>query len=141
MNKVLAEIIDLTQGAGTRPIETGIPGLSMIGGDIPPHQLAALYKPTIGFTVRGTKILSIGGRSTALKGPSYYVLPVHVPATANVHPDRDGHPYLSLGLELNQNVLQRLLRDLPEDLMPTAAAPFAACEIDIELMAAWLRLL
>ncbi|MEK3725181.1 AraC family transcriptional regulator [Paenibacillus sp. FSL H8-0034] len=141
MDKVLDEIIDLMKGAGTRPIETGVPGLSMIKGDIPAHQLAALYEPMIGFTVQGTKILSIGERSTTLEGPSYYVVPVHVPATASVHPDRDGRPYMSLGLELNQNVLQSLLRDLPENLIPTASEHFAACEIDIEFMEAWLRLL
>ena len=127
--------------AGTRPMETGVPGLRMIKGDIPTHQLAALYKPMIGFTVQGTKILSIGERSTILEGPSYFVLPVHVPATASVHPDREGHPYMSLSLELNQNVLQSLLRDLPEDLIPTASEHFAACEMDNEFMEAWLRLL
>ena len=141
MNKILDEIIDLMKRAGTRPIETEVPGLSMIKGDVPTHQLTALYKPTIGFTVQGTKILSIGERSTTLEGPSYYVLPVHVPATASVHPDRDGHPYMSLGLELNQNVLQSLLRDLPKDLIPTASEHFAACEMDFEFMEAWLRLL
>lgn len=141
MNNILNEIMDLMKDAGTRQIETGVPGLSMIKGDIPSHQLAALYEPMIGFTVQGTKILSIGERSTDLEGPSYYVLPVHVPATASVHPDRYGRPYMSLGLKLNQNVLQRLLRDVPENLLPTASGHFAACEMDIEFMEAWLRLL
>ncbi|GGG78605.1 AraC family transcriptional regulator [Paenibacillus radicis (ex Gao et al. 2016)] len=141
MNKVLDEIIDLMKGAGTRQIETGVPGLSKIKGDIPAHQLAALYEPMIGFTVQGTKILSIGERSINLNGPSYFVLPVHVPATASVHPDRDGRPYMSLGLKLNQNVLQSLLRDLPDNLIPTASEHFVACEMDVELMEAWLRLL
>ncbi|MBY0014581.1 AraC family transcriptional regulator [Paenibacillus typhae] len=141
MNNILNEIMELMKDAGTRQIETGVPGLSMIKGDIPSHQLAALYEPMIGFTVQGTKILSIGERSTDLEGPSYYVLPMHVPATASVHPDRYGRPYMSLGLKLNQNVLQRLLRDIPENLLPTASGHFAACEMDIEFMEAWLRLL
>ncbi len=141
MNKILDEIINLMKKAGTRPTETGVRELSMIRGDIPKHQLAALYKPTIGFTVQGTKILSIGEKSTTLEGPSYYVLPIHVPVTASVHPDRNGRPYMSLGLELNQNVLQSLLRDIPEDLIPSASEHFAACEIDLEFMEAWLRLL
>ncbi|MGG4399792.1 AraC family transcriptional regulator [Paenibacillus amylolyticus] len=141
MNKIMDEIIDLMKYAGTRPIATEVPGLSMIKGDIPAHQLAALYEPMIGFTVQGTKILSIGERSITLGGPSYYVLPVHVPATARVYPDPNGGPYMSLGLALNQNVLQSLLRDLPENLIPTSSEPFAACEIDIEFMEAWLRLL
>lgn len=141
MNTILDEMIDLMTDAGTRQLETGVPGLSMIKGDIPAHQLAALYEPMIGFTVQGTKRLSIGERSTDLIGPSYYVLPVHVPATASVHPDGDGRPYMSLGLKLNQSVLQRLLRDLPENLLPTGSKPFAACEMDVEFMEAWLRLL
>lgn len=113
----------------------------MIKGDVPNHQLAALYKPMIGFTVQGTKILSVGGRDTHLKGPCYYVLPVHVPATASVHPSSDGRPYMSLGLEFNQTILQRLLRDIPQDLMPTSSQRFAACAFDLGLMEAWLRLL
>jgi len=141
MSKVLNEIIDLMENVGTRPTETGVPRLSMIKGNIPAHQLAAFYKPMIGFTVQGTKILLIGERSTALKGPSYYVLPLHVPATASVQPGYDGRPYLSLGLELNQDVLHSLLRDIPENLLPSAAEHFAACEIDLEHMEAWLRLL
>ncbi|MDF2539940.1 MAG: yqhC [Herbinix sp.] len=141
MNRILEEIIDLMKKAGTRPTETGVSGLSMIKGDVPTYQLAALYKPMIGFTVQGTKILSIGEHSTTLEGPSYYVLPIHVPVTASVHPDRNGRPYMSLGLELNQNVLQGLLRDIPEDLIPSASEHFKACEIGIEFMEAWLRLL
>ena len=139
--KVIDEIINLMERAGTRPIETGVPRLSMIKGDIPTHQLTALYKPTIGFTVKGTKILSIGERNTNLEGPSYYLLPIHVPASASVHSDCDGHPYMSLCLELNQDVLQQLLRDLPENQIPTTSEDFAACEIDIEHMEVWLRLL
>lgn len=141
MNKILDEIIDLMKKAGTRPIETGVSGLSMIKGDVPTHQLAALYKPMIGFTVQGTKILSIGEHSTTLEGPSYYVLPIHVPVTASVHPDRNGRPYMSLGLELNQNILQSLLRDIPEDIIPSASEHFTACEIGFEFTEVWLRLL
>lgn len=61
MKNVLEEIMDLMKDAGTRQMDTGVPGLSMIKGAIPNHQLAALYEPMIGFTVQGRKILSIGG--------------------------------------------------------------------------------
>lgn len=141
MEKILDELIEMTKIAGTRPLETGVPRLSMISGDIPKHQLAALYKPMIGFTIQGTKILSIGGRITTLKGPAYFVLPMYAPATATVHPSSDGSPYISLGLELNQNMLQTLLRELPETLLPKSFQKFAACEISLELVEAWLRLL
>lgn len=141
MEKILNELIEMTKTAGTRPLETGVPRLTMISGDIPKHQLAALYKPMIGFTIQGTKVLSIGGRTTTLKGPSYFVLPMYAPATATVHPSSDGRPYISLGLELNQHMLQVLLRDIGETLLPKSFQEFAACEISLELMEALLRLL
>jgi len=142
MKDVLDEIIELTKKAGSRPMETQVPGLFMIQGNVPSHQLAALYKPMIGFTIQGTKILTVGERSTNLIGPSYFVLPLHIPATGTVHPTRDGRPYISLGLEISQNVLQGLLRDLPGEQLPTKPQEeFSGCEMNIEIMEAWLRLL
>lgn len=142
MKNFLAEIIELTKQAGSRPLETQVPGLFMIQGDVPSHQLAALYKPMIGFTVQGTKILTIGERSIELKGPSYFVVPLHIPVTGSVHPTLDGLPYASLGLEINQSILQSLLRDIPEEQLPTAPQEeFSGCEMTVELMEAWLRLL
>lgn len=142
MGNALHEITDLMKRANSRPVETEVPGLFIIQGDVPKHQLAALYKPMIGFTIQGTKVLTIGEKTTSLKGPSYFVLPLHVPATGTVHSSRDGRPYLSLGIEINQTVLQSLLRDLPEDLLPSVPQEeFAACEIHPELMDALLRLL
>ncbi len=141
MRTLLDEIKDLMQDADTRPLETAVPGLNMIKGDVPTHQLAALYKPMIGFTVQGTKVLSIGGHDTALKGPSYYVLPTHVPATATVRPAPDGNPYMSLGLEIDHDILQNLLMDTPEGAIQESAQEFAACEFNAELLEAWLRLL
>lgn len=142
MKDVLSEILELTKQAGSRPLETQVPGLFMIQGNVPSHQLAALYKPMIGFTIQGKKILTVGDRSTNLMGPSYFVLPLHTPATGTVHPTRDGRPYTSLGLEINQNILQNLLRDIPEEQLPTKPQEkFSGCEMPVEHMEVWLRLL
>lgn len=142
MKKILNKIISLAKTANTLPTETSVPGLFMIQGDVPAHQLAALYKPMIGFTIQGTKILSIGGQSTTLKGPSYFVLPLHVPVTGSVRSESDQKPYMSLGLEINHEILQDLLKDLEEDLLLTSVPKkFTACKIDEDHMDAWLRLL
>lgn len=142
MKDALTEIIELTKQAGSRPLETKVPGLFMIQGDVPSHQLAALYKPMIGFTIQGKKILTIGDRTTNLIGPSYFVLPLHIPATGTVHPTRDGRSYISLGLEINQSILQSLLRDLPaEQILNAQEEDFSGCEMRPELMDALLRLL
>lgn len=139
--ETIHEIIKLTSSAGTLPQETGVPGLVMIRGQVPNHQLAALYRPMIGFTVQGTKKMLIGDHETVMKGPSYFVLPMHVPASATVHPAANGGAYTSLGLDIDQEILQSLLRDLSGGLSNDAAQPFSACEMSPEMAEAWLRLL
>jgi AraC-like DNA-binding protein len=141
MKELIAEIVDLAKEPGTRPLETAVPGLSLIGGEVPAYQLAALYKPMIGFVVRGSKILSLGRRDIKIEGPSYFLLPLHIPVTATVHPAPGGASYLSLGLELDHAVLQSLLRDVNENSLPKVSVRFAACDVDTELAEGWLRLL
>jgi len=141
IREVLDEIVDLTMDATTRVRETGIPGVLMVKGDVPRHQLAALYRPTIGFVVQGSKILSIGGRDIHLRAPSYFLLPTHVPATASVQPSREGLPYLSVGISLNHRLIRDLLGDVPDELVPRSFRDLTACEADPEFLEAWLRML
>lgn len=140
MKSVLQEIAALADGARVQPTETGIPGLVMIKGDVPAQQLAALYKPMIGFVVRGSKTMSIGGREIPLRAPCYFVLPTHVPATARVRAGRDGE-YLSLGLSLERESIQRLLKDVPSGPAPKPIREFSGCEAGPEFSESWLRLL
>lgn len=140
MRNLIEQIVGLTQDAGTNPTETGVPGLLKIKGDVPQHQLAALYQPAIGFVVQGTKTLDVGGQKITLVGPSYYIVPMHLPVRGKVSLDRDGH-YLSLGLALNRDSLQHLLRDLPQDLVPMVPKAIDACAADAEFVEPWLRLL
>jgi AraC-like DNA-binding protein len=138
---MLQEIVDLTMDATTRPTETGIPRVLMIKGNVPQYQLAALYEPVIGFVVQGSKILSIGGHVVNLKAPSYFLLPIHVPATATVRSTNNGLPYLSVGLSLSKKVVRDLLRDVSRDFDPTPANNFSGCAADPEFIEAWLRML
>ena len=135
----LAAIVDMMRDVNTRPVETIVPGLHFIGGGVPAHQLAALYRPMIGFVVQGTKRLSIGERSLTVNGGSYFLLPMHVPITATVHSDPDGLPYRSIGLDLDQDILQILFRDVGSDNQH-APSGFAACSMDEELIDALFRL-
>lgn len=139
MKRIIGEIVALTRDASSQPTETGIPGLVMIKGDVPPDQLAAVYRPLIGFVVQGSKLLSIGGLEVLLRAPCYFVLPTQVPATARVRPDREGR-YLSLGLALDGGAVRRLLRDVP-DAPVQSSARLAGCDVGPELGEAWLRLL
>src|SRR6266542_1305233 len=103
MKDSIREIADLTLMANTRPVETPLPGVLIIKGEVPQHQLAAIYEPVIGFTVQGSKTISIGDVVIHANAPSYYVIPTDIPATGLVHHGGNGLPYLSLGLRINQN--------------------------------------
>lgn len=136
----LAKLIDMTNGAGTHPLETSVPGLFVIGGKVPNHQLAALYRPMIGFVLQGSKRMSIGERSVVVTGPAYFLLPMHLPVTAAVHPNASGNPYRSIGLDLDQTILGVLLRDVG-DGEKRSPSHFAACAMGDEITDALLRLM
>lgn len=142
LTETLAEIARLTSHAGTRPMETPIPGVLIIRGEVPQHQLAAIYEPMIGFVVQGGKNLSIGSRTIHLTAPSYFVVPTDVPASGSVHQGENGAPYVSVALRLNRDRLLDLLRDMEgEAAFGEPDTVFSGCEATPEFIDAWVRLL
>lgn len=134
----LLELAELAGHAGTRPTDTLLPGVMFIRGEVPRHQLAAVYEPIIGFTVQGTKTISIGEETIHAPAPSYYVIPTETPATGLVHQGKNGAPYLSIGLRIKRDILISLLKDLPPH---PGKEGFAACEATPEFVDAWVRML
>jgi AraC-like DNA-binding protein len=142
MKDSLDEIARLTDAAGTKPTATSLPGVVLIKGKVPEHQLAAVYEPMIGMVVQGSKTISIGDQIIPLKAPSYFVIPTEIPATGRVHQGPNGLPYLSVGLFIRRNPLLDLLEDLPPDLPEgRASSGFAACPVTPDILDAWLRML
>lgn len=139
----LREIDDLTKQASTRPTETALPGVLVIRGEVPAHQLTAVYEPVIGFTIHGTKVISIGDEVIRATAPSYYVIPTDIPATGLVRQGKGKTPYLSVGLRINPESLLSLLKDLPkeaEEHRESKSRGFAACVAEPEFIDAWLRM-
>jgi len=142
MKDSLSEIAELTVKATTQPTATELPRVLLIKGEVPQHQLAAIYEPMIGFVVQGGKTISIGDHVIYAKAPSYFVIAAEIPATARVHQGPNGLPYLSVGLYLNQNSLADLLKDLPDDFREDGvSSEFSACAATTEFIDAWLRML
>nr|WP_200860199.1 AraC family transcriptional regulator [Pseudobdellovibrio exovorus] len=111
-------------------------------GEIPQHQLAAVYEPMIGFTVFGRKTISFGESTVKAEGPSYYVIPTQVPATGKVDQAENGQAYLSLGLKINKQLLRSLLEDNSRRIQRSedSQAIFATRATE-EFVSAWVRLL
>ncbi len=142
MKEKLNEIAELTINATTDPTATELPGVMIIQGEVPQHQLATIYEPMIGFVVQGGKMISIGDRVIQAKAPSYFVIPTEIPATGSLQQDPNGQPYLSVGLSLKQNSLADLLKDLPEDIYKDGvSSEFSACSATFDFIDAWLRML
>ena len=141
MRSSLNEIAQLTAGATNQPIATEIPGILIIKGKVPEHQLATIYEPMVGFVVQGSKTISIGDQVIHARAPSYFVIPTETPATARVHQGRNGEPYLSLGLNLNENSLLELFNDSPNHEEEIVSPRISACDATEEFVDAWLRML
>ncbi|MFT3743810.1 MAG: AraC family transcriptional regulator [Pyrinomonadaceae bacterium] len=137
---LLKEIRTLLNDADTQAVESPVPRLFLIKGNVPDHQLAAIYRPMIGFTVRGTKTMSVGGATIRLRAPCCFVLPTHVPATAVVFPEADGKPYMSIGLEFDQTLLRDLMSELEVRPSVSSSTDLRSFEPDDDLLAALLRL-
>lgn len=142
LKQSLHEICDLAADATTLPTATAIPGVVLIKGDVPEHQLAAVYEPMIGFLVQGGKDITIGDHQIRLKSPSYFVIPTELPATGKAYEGPNGESYLSVGLRINQDLLLSLLNDLPSGhLNESQTADFSACPATPEFVDAWARML
>lgn len=142
LQKQIAEIVELTASATTEPTLTAIPGIMIIKGEVPEHQLSAVYEPMIGLVVQGGKNISIGDQEIRLKGPSYCVIPTELPASGRVFQGKNGEPYLSVGLKINYDSLLKLLNALPKNnLLTDGVEEFSACEADEEFLDSWVRML
>ncbi len=142
IQKSLDEIIELTAHASTEPTQTAIPGVMIIKGDVPEHQLAAVYEPMIGFVVQGRKNISIGEQEIRLRAPSYCVIPTELPAMGKVFQGKKGEPYLSVGIRINHDTLLKLLNDLPKNNWNSNhSEDFSACPATPDFIDAWVRLL
>lgn len=142
MQDALNEIAQLTSKATSVPTQTELPGVLIIKGEVPEHQLAAIYEPMIGFVVQGRKTISIGEEVIDLKAPAYFVIPSELPATGRVHQGSNGLPYLSVGLRLNQNALLDLLKDFPKNHWNEKDfRKFSACAATADFVDPWLRML
>ncbi|ASU37158.1 AraC family transcriptional regulator [Herbaspirillum sp. meg3] len=142
MENQLNELRALTALAQNHRTETGIPRVAMVQGIIPEHQLAAVYDPMVNLILRGSKTLTVGGRSLHYDPATYFVMSVDLPAAGVVHPAETGEPYLAVSLTLDANIISNLLENLPNtaDRMNKAAG-FSVAAVTPELLDAWARML
>lgn len=142
MEKQLDELRKLTAHAENRRTETGIPRIGMVQGIIPEHQLTAAYEPMINLILRGSKSMTIGGRTLHYDPATYFVMSVGLPASGVVRPSKTGLPYLAVSLTLDARIIANLLSDLPNT--PNRGEEknaFSVAAVTPELLDVWVRML
>lgn len=138
MNDNLNELRRLVMRAENTWTDTGLPRVAMVQAEACADQL---YPPMVHLVLQGSKTLSIGDQVSTYGPSSYFVVPVEVPATGQVHAGAPGLPYLALSLTLEPAVIAAVLADEVPPEESLGAQRFAALQATDELLDAWLRML
>jgi AraC-like DNA-binding protein len=142
MNHQLLELRRLASRAENRRTETGIPRVAMVQGEIPEHQLAAVYDPMVNLILTGSKTMTVGDRTLHYDPATYFVMSIDLPAVGSVHPSEAGDPYLAISLTLDPTIVGNLLRDIPK---PSGGglyeSGFSVAPVTPDLLDAWLRMM
>lgn len=142
MNRQLEELRRLAARAENRRTETGIPRVAMVQGEIPEHQLAAVYDPMVNLILTGSKTMTVGDRTFRYDPATYFVMSVDLPAVGSVHAAEDGRPYLAVSLTLDPAVVASLLAELPKPVGGGLHdSGFSVAPITADLLDAWGRML
>jgi AraC-like DNA-binding protein len=142
MRDNLQELRRLAAGAGNRRTETGIPRVAMVQGEIPEHELAAVYEPMVNLILTGSKTMTVGDRTFRYDPATYFVMSVDLPAVGSVHPSPEGEPYLAISLTLDPAIVADLIADLPKPAGGDVyGSGFSVAPVTDELLDAWVRML
>lgn len=134
----MAELRSIVMRAQDKWTETGLPRVAMVRAEACASQV---YQPMLHLVLQGTKTLSIGEEVSRYTAGSYFLVPVDIPATGQIHSSAADQPYLAISLTLNPDVIATLLMD--EGKAPRAAqnSCFEAVLAPAEMIDAWLRMM
>jgi hypothetical protein len=79
METQLQELRGLAAKAENRPTETGIPRVAMVQGEIPEHQLAAVYDPMVNLILTGSKTMTVADQALRYDPATYFVMSIDLP--------------------------------------------------------------
>ena len=142
METKLAELRALAAHAENRRTETGIPRVAMVQGEIPEHELAAVYDPMVNLILQGSKSMTVGDRTLNYDPASYFVMSIDLPAVGSIHAAKTGEPYLAVSLTIDPQVVAAMLADAPPPGPATEArSGFSVASVTPAMLDAWVRML
>lgn len=141
MDKRLEEIRKIVMKANPYKTDTGIPRVFMVKGKVPEHELSGMYEPMINLVLQGGKTLTIGDEVLRYNPANYFVMSIDVPATGVLNQGKNGEPYLSVNLYIDQKILAEVIDTIPTDNSSGHSRGFSVCPMTDELFDSWVRML
>lgn len=138
MDKAIDELRSIVMRAGNKWTDTGIPRVSMVKAEACASQV---YEPMLHLVLQGSKTLSIGDRFLDYPAATYFVVPVDVPATGEIHAGGPELPYLAISLTLDPTIIASLLDREIGAHESTKAGSFSPVAASAEMIDAWLRMM
>jgi len=138
MDKAMAELRSIVMRAHDKWTDTGLPRVQMVRAEACADQV---YQPMLHLVLQGQKTLSIGDAVSRYVAGSYFLVPVDVPATGQIHSAATGQPYLAVSLTLDPVVISTLLFEDPSTAKPSRGSCFEPVQAPAEMIDAWLRML
>jgi AraC-like DNA-binding protein len=137
MKSQMDELRGIVMRAGSRWTKTGLPRVAMVRSEGCADQV---YEPMLHLVLQGSKSLSIGDQNLRFEEATYFVVPVHVPATGEVQSDAADEPYLAVSLALDPTIIANLMAEMHETGTPSPSG-FAVSVATPEMIDAWLRMM
>ena len=109
----------------------------MVKGEIPEHELAAIYDPMVNLILQGGKTMTIGDRTLHYDSATYFVMSVDLPAVGAVRQDGPDKPYLAVSLALDPAVVATVLADAADPAPAKTVGGFSVASVTPEKR--WLR--
>ncbi|WP_410013294.1 AraC family transcriptional regulator N-terminal domain-containing protein [Sodalis sp. C49] len=132
------ELRSIVMRAGNTWTDTGLSHVTMVRAEACADRV---YQPMLHLVLQGSKTLSIGDQVLDYAAATYFLVPVDVPATGEIHSSGPGQPYLAIGLALDVKVIATLLAGESEaDARPNTGG-FSAVTAPAEMIDAWLRMM
>lgn len=138
MHNTIDELRSLVMRAENKWTDTGLPRVAMVQAEACASQV---YQPMLHLVLQGTKTLSIGDQVLQYLPITYFLVPVDVPATGEIHPSGPGLPYLAISLTLDPNVIATLLAGEVKTAEQPTMSRFSAVTAPAEMIDAWLRMM
>jgi AraC-like DNA-binding protein len=138
MENVMDELRGIVMRAGSRWTDTGLSRVSMVRSEGCADQV---YEPMLHLVLQGSKSLSIGDQNLRFDEATYFVVPVHVPATGEVQSEGTDYPYLAVSLKLDPTIIANLMAEMHGAGTTPNPTGFTVSTATPELIDAWLRMM